>query len=821
MVVYNRASDGSWSSSSTGQSPSSLGYSGARSSSSAPTAVQAAGGQASQNNAVATQAAQKVDWGHHDRDARAENAADGMYGESAQKAAQARGYTGSGGSSSGGGNSPVVVTAQPHITPEISEAAKQSGGNYTIKGNSAQANSGNEIAKAAGTPNNPIKSNAQNYPFIVNSQTRTVEDGMINPNVPKPSGMEIYQQTLQATSKLPLVGSTAKTIETVTINPKTGEFAPVAPFVYDVTAQRLNEWNEFNGSGKERAAAGMDAALNVGLAAATFGTGALVGAGVKGVSLGLGKAAETKVGQIVIPKLTTPLIKGEGKIAQQIGKYSTPLNIGLNSAAGYSIADTSVEVGKKFAESPGAGVGELAKAAISAPLAIAGGGAGYKLTEKAAGAIKTRGLTYIPAEKYTVEGIPLSNQLTQDNLAISFEKNIFYPKPDKFAETNKAIQDVSSSAKLPKHPSQTVNAPKQMYHASNKPFGKEFEVIESESEIKSIMYGAPKAETYFTRISGEAESKPGLLFNIEPSTGGEILNLKGTAVKKVDYDIAARDLDIPIDKIKASPNLQYKAADYYIQKYGKQGEFYIPGIKAEYEAGTKAGTRYKRLPARYYTEVNGIKVRISEYEPVLTETAAPKAARGNAGKPQKVSYTEYSGKPQKIPVSYSLGVSSKLQTSLKESSRRAEKTTKQDYSSRLGKPSVRSYSDLLGDSKRRTETRESPQKSRTASGVESISSIVYGGKSQRGISSTAYTPKKRKQKQLRRKRDDKRGTDIDFYSAAHRGRIDHLSIVDPLEFLGRGSMTNRKRADMTLYKQKIYLVDSDISLTKPTGRRRK
>ena len=69
----------------------------------------------------------------------------------------------------------------------------------------------------------------------------------------------------------------------------------------------------------------------------------------------IAKQGAHKAGQIITPKLTTPLIKGEGKIVQQIGKHSTPLNIGLNSAAGHSIASTSVGVGKKFAESLGAG----------------------------------------------------------------------------------------------------------------------------------------------------------------------------------------------------------------------------------------------------------------------------------------------------------------------------------------------------------------------------------------------------------------------------------------------------------------------------------
>lgn len=729
----------------------------------------------------------------------------------------------SGGGSSGG-NSPVVVTAQPRIPQitlpgtQIKVSQKEWDAMHPIKTPDNIQLTGNAQVRIASQEKQAQKAAAGDHlgaykeSVAVKKAQSAIEEATsktINPNAEKVTLTEILRTT-------PVTGDAFTAVQTSLFDAR-GKFDPL-PLVGDskdinaAYAKRIEGYEAKEGK-TGRAIQAASGAIEIATLPLSLVGGAAVGAGVKGASLGLAKAATTKAGQNIVPKLTTPLIKGEGKIAQQIGKYSTPVNIGANSVVGYSIADTSVRIGKKFAESPEAGAREAANAILSLPLAIAGGGAGYKLAEKVAGAIKTRGLTYIPAEKYTVEGIPLSNQLTQDNLAVSFEKNIFYPKPDKFAETNKAIQDVSSSAKLPKHPSQTVNAPKQMYHASNKPFGKEFEVMESKSEIKSIMYGAPKAETYFTRISGEAESKPGLLFNIEPSTGGEILNLKGTTVKKVDYDIAARDLGIPIDKIKASPYLQYKSADYYIQEYGKQGEFYIPGIKAEYEAGTKAGTRYKRLPARYYTEVNGIKVRISEYEPVLTETAAPQAARGKAGKPQKVSYTGYSGKPQEIPVSYSLGVSSKLQTSFKESSRRAEKTTKQVYSSRLGKPSVGSYSSLLGGGKRST-----------ASGVESISSIVYGGNPQRGISSTAYSSKKKKQGQpgqLRKKHDDNRGTDIDFYSAARRGRIDHLSIVDPLEFLGRGSMTNRKRADVTLDKQKIYLVDSNISLTKPAGRRRK
>ena len=68
-----------------------------------------------------------VDWGHHDRDARTRNAAAGLYGESAQKSAQARLNTvvskSSGGGGGGGGGGGSLTQKSP--TGSISQAQAQ------------------------------------------------------------------------------------------------------------------------------------------------------------------------------------------------------------------------------------------------------------------------------------------------------------------------------------------------------------------------------------------------------------------------------------------------------------------------------------------------------------------------------------------------------------------------------------------------------------------------------------------------------------------------------------------------------------------------
>lgn len=578
--------------------------------------------------------------------------------------------------------------------------------------------------------------------------------------------------------------------------------------------ERFAGYERLEGGNTGRIEQFAEGTLDIATTAGSIAFGAGVGSGVKGVSLSLGKLSTTKAAPVVT-KLTSPTINaGASTTGQLITKISSPINIGANAAGAYLTVDTVKGIVNSFAISPSKGFRDLGRTAIALPLGVVGAGIGFKTTSKVAGEIKTKGLQYISPEKYTVEGIPLSNVLDADKLTVSFEKNIFYPKPQKFAETTKMQQDVSSSARLPDHPGQTTIAEKQIYHATNRPFGKTFEVAESQSEIKNLMYGAPKAETYFTRIQGETQAKPGILFDIQPSSGGEILNIKGTAVKKIDYDIAARDLGIPRDKLRNNPDLQYKAADYYVAKYGKQGEFYIPAIKAEYEAGPKAGTKYRRLPSRFYTTVNDVKVKISEYEPVLGDTKATVPASGKSGY-RRYSYNEYNSRSQKIPVSYSQGISSKLNSAIKGSESSASKTR----SSRL---SVRSYVSSLGSSASALSSgAKSSSKSAAGSQTRSISSIVYGGKSSSsGISSYRYGGSKSESyKNIRlKKKLDGKGIDIDYYKAAQRGRIDHLSLVDPLEFLGRGSLTNRKKADLTLYKEPIYLVDNDISMKKPKGR---
>lgn len=748
--------------------------SGASAAPGASEASQAVGGSASQKNAVAstgmTEEQRKAidDFNNYEKFQYKE--------ENTKKAVKAIKERESGISK----EEPEVHEEKVHISKELSDELKSSNGTVSIQRN-------------AGTVSD-------------------VEDG-----VSRSKSVEIspFRQGLIDAGTIPVIGDYAISLETALYDPKTGDFSPniqINP-IYKAYKDkvRIKDWEEVEGSEKfeQRKQAGYTVLTDIGVAVGTLGVGAAVGAGVKGLSVGLSKVQQSsKIGNTVVSLATNPVIKvseNSGKFAQAISKASSPANIGLNSVTAYSVVDLGKTVASDYIESTAKGTTTLVKSVASLPLAIAGGGLGYKTASKIEGEIKTKGLTYLPTEKYTVEGIPLSNKLNQDNLQVSFEKNIFYPKPDKIAETDKVVQDVSSSAKLPAHPNQETVADFQIYHATNKPFGKEFEVAESQSEIKNLMYGAPKAETYFTRISAETEVMPGLFFDLHPSSGGEILNIKGTAVKKIDYKVAARDLNIPEEKLMQSRNLQYKAADYYVSKYGKNGEFYIPAIKAEYEAGPKAGTKYRRLPSRFYTDVHGVKVKISEYEPVLTDS--PSLPKTQSQKSIKNYYSsEYS-------VGYYPGFYSKLNSSVR--SRR----------NRIYESSVFSENGGYSASSTRSSSSRHSGISNTGSSISAktsaLSSIIYGGKSSRtGVSSVLNNGARLTNpiRTSKKKKEDKKGYDKDYYKAAKRGRIDHLSLVDPLEFLGRGSLTNRNRADVTMYKKTIYLVDNEVSIVKPKGR---
>lgn len=68
---------------------------------------------------------------------------------------------------------------------------------------------------------------------------------------------------------------------------------------------------------------------------------------------------------------------------------------------------------------------------------------------------------------------------------------------------------------------------------------------------------------------------------------------------------------------------------------------------------------------------------------------------------------------------------------------------------------------------------------------------------------------------------DRRKEDKDFFRAIKTQRIDHFGIYDPLEFLGKGSMTKRSRPELTNFKRTIYEVDGGYQTRKPKGRTRR
>jgi hypothetical protein len=76
-----------------------------------------------------------------------------------------------------------------------------------------------------------------------------------------------------------------------------------------------------------------------------------------------------------------------------------------------------------------------------------------------------------------------------------------------------------------------------------------------------------------------------------------------------------------------------------------------------------------------------------------------------------------------------------------------------------------------------------------------------------------FTPKKKK--------DEKKELDFGTFRAIKTQRIDHFGIYDPLEFLGKGSMTKRSRPELTNFKRTIYEVDGGYQTRKPKGRTRR
>ena len=611
----------------------------------------------------------------------------------------------------------------------------------------------------------------------------------------------IETQTDRAIKQDPIIGNTYTTAQTLFTDP-VGR-----PNLQNNLFEQFEAYDKYDGSGSQRKTAAILTAVEI---PSYVVGGGVAGVGTRAVQTGLTKLSATKLGGVAVKAATSPISKNVP---------ISPATVAANSVSGVYLGDTAYRIlSQPTAEGKISTAGNIALKEI--PAGVFGAVKGYTATAQLVNRLRTVGKTEIPAEKVKVPGIPLGN-FNSEQLAKSFEKNILSPRPFKFARaTNDVGKDTAStvSAKLNK-----LDDRFELYHVTptGQYFGRKFTVRGSDSEF-DILYSAPKAiEHFFYGSTNDVKVTPSFFIrDFQPAESPAILNLKSRGVKPIDWKKAADSVGRSVNEVKANPTLRKTAFDNFVisEETRNPGFAYMPMIKKEYEAGIPKGTTFKRSAKRYYTKVQNTRVPIYEFEPI--GYTAPKTNPRPTGSRFRTPSSGKSGNsknyvPAASPVSFYSGArspakaynynSAGIPASLYTGSQESSKTSAVTYDTPVSvvktadfgvSPSVGKLYNSI------TQQKATPQKF-------SISPSEYLSRSSNQLI------KRQKKTADERKKTEK------LYSAVRTGRIDHLSIKDPLEFYGTGkSITNRIRPDRVLNKQALYFVDNAITTRRPTGRRK-
>lgn len=600
----------------------------------------------------------------------------------------------------------------------------------------------------------------------------------------------------------PIVGNIYSTAQTLLTDP-VGR-----PNLTNNLFEQFEAYDKYDGSGDQRKTAAALAAIEI--PSYIVGGGA-AGVGTRVVQQGLTKLSSTKIGGAVVKAATTPISKNAP---------ISPAALTANSISGIYLGDTAVRIlSQPTAEEKISTAGNILLKEI--PAGAFGAIGGYKATAKFVNGLNTFGKTEIPAEKIKAPGIPLGN-FNEAQLKNSFEKNILSPQPYKFARADNDIgKDTAStvSAKL-----NNLDDAVELYHvtAGGQNFGKKFTVRDSESEFGGL-FAAPKAvEHFFYGSTDDIKVTPSFFIReFSPAESPAILNIKSRGVKPVDWQKASDSVGRSVRQVKRDPELRKTAVDnFLISSESKNPGFaYMPMIKKEYEAVIPQGTEFKRLPIRYFTRIKNTRVPIYEYERVgFTPTSTN--TRNTRGGSSSSSYGRTSSRnyvPAGSPVSLYSG------------SRSSTRTTSRDYNlnSRLNESLNKFNSPALTPASFTFSFNNAVLGS--TEGTTAKKTGLYNNITQQKATPQKINPLKSNPlfrqsnpiiKRQKKAADERKETEK-IYSAVRTGRIDHLSIKDPLEFYGTGkSITDRTRPDRVLRKQALYFVDNAISTKRPTGRRK-
>lgn len=774
------------------------------------------------------------------------------------------------------GNTPTQPTVKPNISGVVTET--QTGAIKSIE----QTNVAKGLTSKAGLYDVGINIEASqivtptrstNYVSPQQAQDFFDATGGLKLSGGQDARQIIETQTDKAIKSDPIIGNIYSTVQTVFTDP-VGR-----PNLTNNIFEQFDAYDRYDGSGDQRKTAAVLAAVEI--PSYIIGGGA-AGVGTKVVQNTLTKLGTSKIGAEVVRAASSPILANEfieniyvpdvafklynrindlelpfpikkiinkanpldiqistRKIASSIAPATSPYVLGANALAFGYYADIVNRI--RSQQSPEGKISTAANIALKElPFGAFGSVKGYMAANLVGSSIKTRGASYVSPEKIIAPGIPLGNY-NEKQLTESFEKNILIPQPFKFAQVTNDIGTNTASSVTARLNSK--NEPfTELYHTTGygEYFGKNIVVRDSDSEYGGI-FVAPKAIDYFLRGTDKQIIKPSFFItNFKLPYNPNIINFRSKGVKSVNWEKVARDSGLSIKEVRdGSPEIQKNAVDKFLKSEAEinPGFAYMPIDKYEYEAVLPQGLKFKRLPIRYYTKINNIRIPIKEYELIdvnkgkksVTPTGNIPSFSAEPRSPSRKSGFNtplYFDTPRSSSRNY---VSAGSPVSLYSGSTRS--------SSAGGKSSIRdSFTAQLSEI-----SRDSPQKTTktayttTQTNYNSpVKTTTRGNSLYSNITANKATPQKitpidtnylsRKSNQLikrQKKPTDERKETEKLYSAVRTGRIDHLSIKDPLEFYGTGkSITNRNRPDRVLNKQALYFVDNAITTRRPTGRRK-
>lgn len=164
-----------------------------------------------------------------------------------------------------------------------------------------------------------------------------------------------------------------------------------------------------------------------------------------------------------------------------------------------------------------------------------------------------------------------------------------------------------------------------VWHATPEKFAKVTAVKPGVRELPGL-YVSPELSPYFLRV---AKTKYKLIGeDLFPAIGSPMaLKIKPTAIKEIPATFKSKMSMKQLQKLLPGFNIKpkYRREVEYILRKAKPGEAIVPKLKREIEAVIKPETELVKLPSKYYTKYEGVRIPIEEYR-IPRPTARPTVA---------------------------------------------------------------------------------------------------------------------------------------------------------------------------------------------------